>query len=141
MNEHVLKGLLRLVACVICACTPVSKRAVVEVQPKPGDAFDISVRGKLASECGLAHARYHHAEADPLARLADCLTRGSLRGEQVRITGSEDTRARRVAAYLAKRGVAKDRIKVVERGTLSTGMSETNLDKENERRVQIELVR
>lgn len=128
-----------LLVCGICACASAQKRTVVEVAPRLGENFEVSVGARLATTCGLGGRRYHDAEEEAVERIADCLTSGDQTTAHVTISGSTDTRPRRLAGFLAERGVSVERITVIERGTMTSGMSETKIDKENDRRVRIEI--
>lgn len=128
-------------ACGTFACARTPRRAVVEVSPNSAENFDVAVQGRLASSCGMSKTRvtYYDAKDDGLARIADCLTSGALAGQTVTVSGSTDTRGKTVASYLNKKGVALERITLVRRGTLSSGMSETETDRENDRKVELSL--
>jgi hypothetical protein len=128
-----------LMTLLLCACAATPEHAIVEIAPKPTDSFDVEVKGELATACGLRLSRYYDAKTDAVARLAACLTTGALQGAHVKISGTSDSRPRRVARTLGQRGVPEAQMTIIRRGTLTSGLSETKIDKENERRVEIEL--
>lgn len=88
---------------------------------------------------------------DNLDRLAECLTTGPLKGEQLRLVGHTDptgnetfnnrlglSRARRVGDYLSKKGVAPDRISYESRGPKETSGDPDRFP--TERRVDIQIL-
>jgi outer membrane protein OmpA-like peptidoglycan-associated protein len=105
-----------------------------DVSPKDAENFDVSVHGRLQSECGVGADKiaYDEAKDDALDKIADCLTRGGLKGHNIRVVGYTDprgtahynkelgrARADVVASYLEKKGVPADKIIRSSRGEAS----------------------
>lgn len=127
--------------------------------PDSADDTDVLLMDIVVEKCKVPElqAYFHLASAEfagsheNLDRLAECLTEGPLKGEQVRLIGHTDptgseafnqklglSRAQRVGQYLSKQGVSADRIRYESRGP-----KEASGDPErypNERRVDIQIL-
>lgn len=124
----------------------------LRVSPALAAACDLEQNADSSPRFALDDSTLTPSDRDTLAKLAECLTTGALRGRDVALVGRADPRgteqynmvlgakrANEVAAYLGHLGVDRGRVRETSRGELDArGTDEASW--QHDRRVDIDLL-
>ena len=139
----------------ILACVPVDRKPVAAVTEFDAHNFDVSVKGQLASDCGLPNTndrlKWESSKGDALDKVAACITTGELKDRKIRVKAFTDARgtvgynktlgkvrADAVADYLISKGVPADHIYKTTHGeNLAAG--DNNNEYQGDRHVDVEI--